>query len=77
MLKVKEPKTADDSLTVGTFMVDIPDEDPLELVLLCDVPHLLKNARNGLLNNKEFTVHEHMVKKYNLPSDKALYGQVR
>ena len=76
MLKVKEPKTADDSLTVGTFMVDIPDEDPLELVLLCDVPHLLKNISNGLLNNKEFTVPEFMVKKYELPSDKIKYSVI-
>ena len=76
MLNVKEPKTANDSLTVGTFLVDIPDEDPLELVLLCDVPHLLKAARNALLNNKEFTVPEEMVKKYKLPSDKIKYSVI-
>ena len=57
-------------------MVDIPDEDPLELVLLCDVPHLLKAARNGLVNNKEFTVPEHMVKKYNLPCNKIKYSVI-
>ena len=57
-------------------MVDIPDEDPLEVVVLCDVPHLLKAARNALMNNKEFMVPEQMVKKYQLPSNKIKYSVI-
>ena len=44
----------------------IPTE---KLWFIPDVPHVIKNARNALINDQIIVIHEYFVKKYNLPSN--------
>jgi len=46
-----------------------PIDPERKLYFMPDVPHLFKNTKQSLLNNKFFTLHPDIVKKYNLPSD--------
>ena len=57
-------------MTYG-FMVD--DE---WVVVLADVPHLLKSMRNALYNNKIITIDPEIVKEHNLPSDKVHWAAI-
>ena len=66
---MKVPTKPDDTLIRGTFKVDCYDEE-VEVAVLSDVPHLLKNSRNGLMKHKEWIVHPAHVRKYQLPTDK-------
>ena len=63
------PTKPDDTLIRGSFTVDCLDEE-VEIAVLSDVPHLLKNSRNGLMKHKEWIVHPAHVRKYRLPTDK-------
>ena len=62
---MKVPTKPDDTLIRGTFTVDCHDEE-VEVAVLSDVPHLLKNSRNGLMKHKEWIVHPAHVRKYQL-----------
>jgi len=46
-----------------------PIDPERKLYFMPDVPHLFKNIKQSLLNNKFFTLDLNIVKKYNLPSD--------
>lgn len=46
-----------------------PIDRERKLFFMPDVPHLFKNIKQSLLNNKFFTLDPNIVKKYNLPSD--------
>lgn len=41
------------------------------LYFIADVPHLLKNLKETLINNKVFILPQQFVQKYNLPSNKV------
>lgn len=71
-----KPAANEDSLIVNAFSVDCYDGD-VEVAVVSDVPHLLKNTRNGLSKHKEFTVHPKHVEKYKLPSDKIKWEVLR
>ena len=63
------PNKTADTLIRGTFTVDCHDEEN-EVAVMSDVPHLLKNSRNGLMKHKEWIVDDAHVRKYRLPSNK-------
>lgn len=46
-----------------------PIDPGRKLFFMPDVPHVFKNIKQSLLNNKFFTIEPSVVKKYSLPSD--------
>ena len=45
--------------------------------MISDVPHILKNIRNGLLNNKVFTIADKYVEKYDLATNEVRLSTIK
>ena len=66
--------------TINSFKIEGVDE---EIFVLSDPPHLLKNMRNALFNNGEFTIHDKYVNELEeelqmqLPSNKVKFEHIK
>ena len=45
--------------------------------MISDVPHILKNIRNGLLNNKVFQIDEKYVKQFDLATNEVRLSTIK
>ena len=50
---------------------------PYKIAMISDVPHILKNIRNGLLKNKVFTIDDKYVHKYNLKTNEVRLSTIQ
>ena len=68
-------KDKDGNLTISnTFSVE---GIPHEIVMISDVPHILKNIRNGLLKNKSFKIDEKYVKEFDLATNEVRLSTIQ
>ena len=50
---------------------------PYKIAMISDVPHILKNIRNGLLKNKVFTIDDKYVQKFNLKTNEVRFSTIQ
>ena len=50
---------------------------PYPICAVSDVPHLLKNIRNGLLNNKVYYIDDTYVKAHNLTTNEVRISSIQ
>ena len=64
----KETPSSEDMLISSTFSVT---GIPYPICAVSDVPHILKNIRNGLVNNKVYYIDDEYVKSHNLKTNEV------